>query len=355
LQKHQVALVALAASAALVPLPSGAIERFYSAGVYRVVQPMLTTLSNLVPFALFDLLVVGFVAGWLVLAVRDIRQSKRRWLAAMARVGVRTVVWSAALYVSFLLCWGLNYRRVRLQDRLEYDPRTVTADGLRTLGLEAASRLNDLYDAGHQDVWPSAHAIDPALAAAFVKVNRQIGGGAVLVGRPKATGLDWYFRRTAVDGMIDPYLLETLVSDDLLVFERPFVIAHEWSHLAGIANEGEANFLGWVTCVHGSAAHQYSGWLFLYEQLFGAASRRDRDEFARRLHAGPADDLKAIANRIVRAASPRMAAASRRAYDAYLKANRVEAGAASYGEVVRLVLGIRFGPDRTPVSRASSP
>src|SRR5207249_11093457 len=129
--------------------------------LYRVLQPALTTISNLVPFALFDLLVAGLVIGWLTLAVRDARRSTR-WFQAMAGIGLRTVVWSAALYVIFLLLWGLNYRRVRLQDRLAYDGRTVTTDGARTLGLEAASRLNALYDAGRRDAWPSAHAVDPA-------------------------------------------------------------------------------------------------------------------------------------------------------------------------------------------------
>ena len=342
------ALVAVALCAALLPVPSSAIERFYSAGIYRVLQPALTTISNLVPFALFDLLVAGVVVTWVALAVRDARRSKRRWLQAMGRIGLRTVVWSAGLYVIFLLTWGLNYRRVGLDNRLEYDRRAVTADAARTLGIEATSRLNALHDAAHAEASLAARVIDPALAAAFVRVNRQIGGGTVLVGRPKTTWLNWYFRRTAVDGMTDPYLLETLVIDDLLPFERPFVVAHEWSHLAGIADEGEANFLGWLTCVHGSAAHQYSGWLFLYEQVARAVSRRDRDELARRLGSGPTDDLQAIANRIARAASPRLAAVSRRAYDAYLKANRIEAGAESYGEVVRLVLGVRFGADWTP-------
>ena len=112
-----------------------------------------------------------------------------------------------------------------------------------------------------------------------------------------------------------------------------------------------------VSCVRGSTAHQYSGWLFLYEQVARAVPRRDRDELARRLAIGPTDDLRAIANRVARAASPRLSAASLRAYDAYLKANRIDAGAASYGEVVRLVLGVRFGADWTPrpaVSRGSS-
>jgi hypothetical protein len=35
-------------------------------------------------------------------------------------------------------------------------------------------------------------------------------------------------------------------------------------------------------------------------------------------------------------------------YDRYLKANRVEAGVRSYGEVLRLLLGTRFNDDGSP-------
>ena len=47
----------------------------------------------------------------------------------------------------------------------------------------------------------------------------------------------------------------------------------------------------------------------------------------------------------------RLSAAGWRFYDSFLKANRVESGAASYAEVVRLVLGVRFGPEWTPTLR----
>ena len=40
-----------------------------------------------------------------------------------------------------------------------------------------------------------------------------------------------------------------------------------------------------------------------------------------------------------------------RVYDSYLKANRVEAGAASYAEVVRLVLGARLASGGAPLSQ----
>ena len=73
--------------------------------------------------------------------------------------------------------------------------------------------------------------------------------------------------------MTDPYFLETLVSSQLLPFERPFVLAHEWSHLTGLADEGDANFLGWLACVRAAPPQQYSGWLFLYSRSVGHVPR----------------------------------------------------------------------------------
>jgi hypothetical protein len=138
---------------------------------------------------------------------------------------------------------------------------------------------------------------------------------------------------------------------ELLPFERPFVVAHEWGHLAGYADEGEANFVGWLTCLRGAEIHQYSGWLFMYDEVVRTLGPADRAELADRLAPGPRADRRAIADRIRRHVNPRVSAAGWRVYDRYLKANRVEAGAASYATVVRLVLGTRFGPEWMPLRR----
>jgi hypothetical protein len=63
----------------------------------------------------------------------------------------------------------------------------------------------------------------------------------------------------------------------------------------------------------------------------------------KRLSAGPRADLRAVADRLTRDVRPQVSAAGWRVYDKYLKANRVEAGAASYAQVVRLVLGTALG------------
>jgi hypothetical protein len=343
----RLALVALAAAAAWLPTPQGFVERAYSTGLYAAIERELTPLSNRVPFALFDALIVVVAGAWLALAIRDAVR-RRGAIDAAARVAARTIVWAAALYLVFLLAWGLNYRRVAMTGRVPYDVHAVTPDAARTLALAAADRLNALHDAAHATGWPAAGAIDPVLAGALARADAETGGrGIVAAGRPKTTLLDWYFRRTAVDGMTDPYFLETLVSSSLLPFERPFVVAHEWSHLAGVADEGDANFLGWLACMYASPPSQYSGWLFLYTEVTNALRGQARADAAARLGAGPRADLLAIRRRVTSQLSPRLASAGRGVYDRYLKANRVEAGVDSYARVVQMVLGVRFGPDWT--------
>ena len=338
------ALVVVAIGAALAPLPAPIVERVYSTRVYVALQSLLTALSNVVPIALFDVLFFGVLAVWIGLAVADVR--RRGWVRASGSIGVRTLTWSAALYLVFLATWGLNYRRVPLADKLQFD-----RDSARRVAAVAVDRVNGLYAAAHRPESPASAGVSGSLAEGFARASRDLDLPSIAFGRPKRTLFDVYFRRAGVAGMTDPFLLETLVASDLLPVERPFVIAHEWSHLAGIADEGEANFVGWLACLRGSAADQYSAWLFLYGELTPSVGARDRAALASALADGPRADLRAIRERVARHLNPRLSAAGWRVYDSYLKANRVESGAASYAEVVRLVLGVKFGDDWTPLRR----
>jgi hypothetical protein len=338
----RISLIALALAAALAPLPPRAIDRWYTAGFYATLQPLLTSVSNLAPFAMLDALIAVATLSWVALAARDLLRAKRWWRSAV-HVGVRTVVWGAAAYLCFLAIWGLNYRRPRMRDTVPFDASAVNAEAAAAAARLAVATLNALHDQAHAAGWPDSGTVDPSLATGFALAVRD--GGItrdVIPARPKRTMLDWYFRRAGVDGMTDPFFLETLVSSSVLPFERPFVVAHEWSHLAGIADEGEANFTAWLSCVRGSPPAVYSGWLFLYGELARAVNRSDRAALAAALAAGPRDDLNAIRDRYVKDLSPRIANAGWQVYDSYLKANRVPAGAASYDEVVRLVLGVRL-------------
>jgi hypothetical protein len=344
------AVVVVAALAAFVSIPPRLVERVYSARVYPVWQPIATRLSNLTPVAVLDVLIIVVLLSWIGALAVDLR--RRAWIAAIARAAMRTITWGAAWYLLFLLSWGLNYRRVPLVETLQFDQSAVSRQAAIEAATAAVSRLNELYEPAHRTE-QAADRVDPALAAAFARALGDLGRPAFVPGRPKGTLLDPYFRRAGVEGMTDPYLLETLVTSDLLPVEQPFVVAHEWSHLAGIADEGEASFVGWMTCMRGGAVQQYSGALFAWSEVSAALAPRDRAAAAARLDAGPREDLAAIARRHAQHINPRVASAGWTVYDQYLKANRVERGTSSYGDVVRLLLGVRFSEDGSPLKRAA--
>jgi len=354
--RWRAALFVLAIAAVGLPIPPTLVERLYSRTFFPAFQTSATAISNAVPFALFDVLILGVLGCWLIQTVRDASTGRKKgWGRAVRRIGARTATVTATTYLTFLVAWGLNYRRIGLADRLQFDATRVSKGAAVALADTTIDRVNELYEAAHRSGWTGPDLIDPILAKAFTRVQGELGSMARAVpGRPKQSILDPYFRRAGVAGMTDPYFLETLVASDLLPFERPFVVAHEWSHLAGIADEGDANFAGWLTCLRGEAPHQYSGWLFLYSELIGAVDTAHARVAGARLADGPREDLRAIRDRLLQHVNPRVSAAGWRVYDQYLKANTVEEGAASYAEVVRLILGTNFSGEWEPQLRPGS-
>ena len=149
--------------------------------------------------------------------------------------------------------------------------------------------------------------------------------------------------------MTDPFFLEMIVNPDVLPSERPFVLAHEWAHLAGYADESEANFVAWLTCIRGPAAARYSGWLSAYQHVSSGLPPQDRRALAAALSSAVTGDLAAERARFARS-NERVRVAARGAYDTYLRANRVDEGIASYNAVVRLMLGVAFDGDWNPRS-----
>jgi hypothetical protein len=106
--------------------------------------------------------------------------------------------------------------------------------------------------------------------------------------------------------------------------------------------------------MQGDARTRYSAWLSLYGTVLSAVPGMERTEIIMSLQTGPRRDLRATVERIERQSSPAARRAGEAVYDRFLKANRVEAGIASYGEVLRLLLGTRFTDEGAPVLRGRS-
>jgi hypothetical protein len=328
----RIAIIAFATTAALAPLPHNLVEAWYSNRLYPSIQTAVTPLTNRVPFALLD---VAFLIVLGIVLLRFVRGIRRRGFGRTVVGGFlpfATLV--SIVYLVFLAMWGLNYRRVPIEQKLTFDDGRVTRDAVRKLGEQAVGMLNTSYDAAHAAVPDAAR-----LESAFASAQEWLGARRLAAtGVPKWSLLGFYFRYAAIDGMTDPFFLEVTINPDTLPFERPFVVAHEWGHLAGYADEAEANLIAWLTCVRGDAMARYSAWFAVYENVLVALPRPERAALTAKLAPGPRADAADSAARYARS-SPVVRSAARDVYDSYLRANRVEEGIASYTGVVRLIIG----------------
>ena len=121
--------------------------------------------------------------------------------------------------------WGLNYRRIPLEQKLDYDQRRITRDA----GLASGE------PGGHRPQLRLRRARTPArvdlqeLSYDFWDAESKLGGGApTVLGVPKRSLLTLVLpprcnRRD--DGSV---FLEIIVNPDVLDIERPMVVAHEW-------------------------------------------------------------------------------------------------------------------------------
>lgn len=342
------AVVACAAALATLPLPASTVERLYSRGLYPRLQPVVTTISALVPFALLDVAVVllAGVSVWRLLAWRRAHVPR-----PALRMALAAVVGASAVYLWFLLFWGLNYRRVPLEQQLAYDASRITRQSGVDFARAAIVQANALQSAAPASSSPASSpspASDESLVQALNEVQRQLGATRMtVVSAAKLSVLQFYFRKAAIDGMTDPFFLEVILNPDMLPSERPITLAHEWAHLAGYADESEANFVAWLACIRAAPAAQYSGWLSAYQHVVSGLPLQDRRALAAELSPAVVADLAAERARFARS-SERVRGVARGAYDTYLRANRIEEGIANYNAVVRLMLGTSFDASWTP-------
>ena len=342
-------VVAAAALAAFAPRSAPLVERSYSQGVYPAIQATLTTASNTLPFAVFDLILVavaGLVCWWARTAWRD--RHRAGAASALWSLTRRLVTLAAIAYLWFLGAWGLNYARPPIDVRLGFVTGAPTASEVRVLLDEAVAHVNGLYTAAQAakpsyderaDVAAQLHVVDGRL-------GRRIGTTPAV---PKPTLLAPYFRMAGVDGLTAPAALETLLNPDLTTAERPFTLAHEWAHLSGIGPEADANFVAWLATQTPAAQPptQYSGWLFLVSETADQVAAEARRASLAALADGPRRDLADIARR----QQSRVDLVERigwRVYDSYLKSQGVGEGVRSYSRVVELIVRSR----RTPAGNA---
>ena len=321
------------------------IERSYVNGTYPVWEGIAFTITSPFPWSLGDLAVLLGIAA-IVWEIVLFARKRRRRRADLATVLLNCAAIAGIYAVWFEISWGWNYARAPLEARVRYDPARVTPANAEELRNRAMQRMNALAPIAHER---APLPLDlPGLKDAWLPAVQRAGSDwTPSVGAPKPTIFDPFMLATGTSGFINPLTLNVQLASDLLWFERPFDLAHEWSHDAAYAREDEANYLAIVTCLRSpDPAVQYSGWfeLFLY---LPQKRHYAHQEF------GPLvwQDFAALRARNERHINVILAHWTWRTYNVYLKSNRIASGVENYNEVTRLILGVPLDTQGLPEAR----
>jgi hypothetical protein len=320
------------------------IDRFYSGEFYPTMQSIITSMSNVVPLSLMDLYILALVLLLLRWVVRFFGMLRHHGVVDALWDLIRRVVRTASIVaILFMVMWGLNYRRTPLEERLGLSGAPPSVDDLQSVIADANTLAVRMRPARTANGEPEIRDIVRKLPKPFNATLQRLGFPPLDVpGQPKySLVLTPYFTAAGIDGMVNPLALESIVHPDLLPFERPFIVAHEWAHLAGAADEAEASAIGWLACMQGEPIYAYSASLYLIQEAGSVLPPARWQQSLQKLDPGVRSDLDAIAQRALRR-NPRVQKTAFQVYDTYLKANRVDDGVASYDRALTLILSPKF-------------
>lgn len=340
------------------------VEAAYTGAVYPWVIGAFAAVSGAVPFSVAEMLVGAaavFVVGRRVRRlVRRLRsgevgapagagagpQGLWRRLASLAAVAVAG---TGALYAAFLLVWGLNYGRPRLEHRLGLPTEGIgTAEVARHARRMAAETTRDHRLAGLPVDRVSRNPLD--LAA----MSREIDAAYDELGLPgdpapraaapvKPAVFSSLMSRMGISGIFVPFTGEPTVNTQPPDVAVAFTAAHEKAHQRAVTHEGEASFAAWLALSRGRRHPylRYAASFFAARHLLAASRHAEapvRERVWAALGPGPRRDLDAL-NRFWAQHRGVVRGAARRVNDSYLRTMRVPDGAKSYGAVVRMLIG----------------
>jgi hypothetical protein len=269
------------------------------------------------------------------------------------------------VYLTFLVVWGLNYRRQPVAVLMGLGQPGGTVEELRALSARWIEMANALRagvgedEAGAMRLHAGRRA---ALDAAHEGLQRASSRLPALAGprvRPKGPLVSPLLARMGITGIFVPFTGEAHVNSTLPDVDLPFAASHELAHQRGLAREDEANYAASLACrAHPDADFRYAGALVTSMYVQSALARVARDqalELEKGRNAGVRRDQRALAEWSRRYRS-RLSQVASRVNDTYLRSQGQPLGVRSYGAMVDLLLAEeRISNQQSAISNQPEP
>jgi len=306
---------------------SNAFIFWYQNNLYPFIHHVFYSLTSKLSFPAIGLYIVLFflVLLWIIIKKKD-----KFW-------NILSLILSQIIL--FYWFWGFNYNGKTINEKFNLNRITIQDSILFEAYSAQRVQLNEMrnnIDTRHIQTWTIPELVMlSAKAQQILHIPSQTNISVRLL-KPKGILL-----RNGISGIFMPFFHEAHVDSGLTDWEKPFVILHEMSHVAGITDEGEASFTAYIAAMQSnnywiqySASLEY--WFMLSKQVH-VKNKNLKQQEQNLLSPAVKNDIETIkANNRKYATS--MAKTANTMNDWYLKSQGVQAGTKSYDELLKNIL-----------------
>ena len=340
----------------------------YTTRIYPIIGSLLSPISGLFPFAIGDIFIalsIVWVIFYPIYEIKWRKQLAKRFFFLAAKRGCypkkkvvfgRVAEYLLWVYAWFYIAWGLNYSQPNIYCRTGMKPVEVSeakfrefayryADSINYLNEETAfddqreSQFNGMVDDGLKN------RVRDAVLKGYNEIGAKDGINAPFNQHPHAKTMLFtpLSSMSGVTGSMGPFLCEFTLNGDIRPHDYPAIYAHEYAHLLGIANEGEANFYSYIVCTASSdKAVKFSGYYHIFfhvlRNVFDILGEKEGEKFLKYIRPEIIQLAKSDRNYWLSKRCKVLDAAQDFIFDLYLRGNHVAEGRKSYSGVVGLIL-----------------
>lgn len=347
----------------------------YATRIYPIIGSLLSPISGLFPFAVGDIFIalsIVWVFFYPIYEIKWRKQLAKRFFFLAAKRGCypkkkvvfgRVAEYLLWVYAWFYIAWGLNYSQPNIYCRTGMKPVEVSEAKFREFAYRYADSINYLSE--ERRVKSEETAFDDQRESQF---NGMVDDGlknrvrdAVLKGYNEIgakEGINAPFNQhphaktmlftplssmSGVTGSMGPFFCEFTLNGDIRPHDYPAIYAHEFAHLLGIANEGEANFYSYIVCTASSdKAVKFSGYYHIFfhvlRNVFDILGEKEGEKFLKYISPGIIQLARSDRQYWISKRCKALDAAQDFIFDLYLRGNHVAEGRKSYSGVVGLIL-----------------
>lgn len=330
----------------------------YTTRIYPIIGSLLSPISGLFPFALGDLFIalsIVWVFFYPIYEIKWRKQLAKRFFFLAAKRGCypkkkivfgRVAEYLLWVYAWFYIAWGLNYSQPNIYCRTGMKPVEVSEAKFREFAYRYADSINYLSEEFNGMVDDGLkNRVRDAILKGYNEIGAKEGINAPFNQHPHAKTMLFtpLSSMSGVTGSMGPFFCEFTLNGDIRPHDYPAIYAHEFAHLLGIANEGEANFYSYIVCTASSdKAVKFSGYYHIFfhvlRNVFDILGEKEGEKFLKYIRPEIIQLAKSDRNYWLSKRCKALDAAQDFIFDLYLRGNHVAEGRKSYSGVVGLIL-----------------